>query len=99
MTLGFQKDTRDLFSFFVLHFLFYFQYATDVRTVQKRIQDIEDAIVFINKEEVLYKWDQTFYPELEVMKETIEPYQKLFNVVLKWQRTKKRFVKSSVLVQ
>lgn len=78
----------------MFHFLFHLQYATDVRTVQKRIQDIEDSIVFINKEEALYKWDQTFYPELEVMKETVEPYQKLFNVVLKWQRTKKRFEKS-----
>ncbi|KAI7794029.1 dynein axonemal heavy chain 12 [Triplophysa rosa] len=73
------------------------QYATDVRTVQKRIQDIEDSIVFINKEEALYKWDQTFYSELEVMKETVEPYQKLFNVVLKWQRTKKRWMHGSFL--
>ncbi len=71
-----------------------FQYASDVRTVQKRIQDIEESIVFINKEEALYKWDQTSYPEVEVIKESIEPYQKLFNLVLKWQRTRKRFVES-----
>jgi len=70
------------------------QYASDVRTVQKRIQDAEESIVFINKEEALYKWDQTFYPKVEVMKETIEPYQKLFNLVLKWQRTRKKFVDS-----
>ncbi|XP_051515044.1 dynein axonemal heavy chain 12-like [Myxocyprinus asiaticus] len=73
------------------------QYASDVRTVQKRIQDIEESIVFINKEEELYKWDQTFYTEVEVMKETIEPYQKLFNLVLKWQRTKKRWMDGSFL--
>lgn len=77
-------------------FLFSCQYVSDVRTVQKIIQNIEESIVFINKEEALYQWDKTVYPELEVMKETIEPYQKLFNVVLKWQRTKKRFVESSV---
>lgn len=71
-----------------------FQYASDVRTVQKRIQDIEESIVFINKEEALYKWDQTTYPEVDVIKESIEPYQKLFNLVLKWQRTRKRFVES-----
>lgn len=63
---------------------------TDVRTVQKRLHDVEDAIVFINKEEALYKWDQTFYPDVAVMKESIEPYQKLFGLVLKWQRTEKR---------
>uniref|UniRef100_A0A8C2FTF9 Dynein, axonemal, heavy chain 12 n=1 Tax=Cyprinus carpio TaxID=7962 RepID=A0A8C2FTF9_CYPCA len=59
-----------------------FQYASDVRTVQKRIQDIEESIVFINKEEALYKWDQTTYPEVDVIKESIEPYQKLFNLFL-----------------
>ncbi|XP_065142099.1 dynein axonemal heavy chain 12-like [Paramisgurnus dabryanus] len=73
------------------------QYVSDVRTVQKIIQHIEESIVFINKEEELYKWDKTAYPELEVMKETIEPYQKLFNVVLKWQRTKKRWMDGSFL--
>lgn len=65
-----------------------------MRAVQKRIQDIEESIVFINKEEALYNWEQTLYPEVEVIKETIEPYQKLFNLVLKWQRTRKRFVDS-----
>ena len=74
------------------YFLNFEQYVTDVRTVQKRLQDAEEAIVFINKEENLYKWDQTFYPGVEVIKESIEPYQKLFALVLKWQRTEKRFV-------
>ncbi|XP_077070519.1 dynein axonemal heavy chain 12 [Siphateles boraxobius] len=73
------------------------QYASDVRTVQKRIQDIEESIDFINKEEALYKWDQTLYPEVEVIKETIEPYQKLFNLVLKWQRTRKKWMDGSFL--
>ncbi|XP_062316503.1 dynein axonemal heavy chain 12 [Osmerus eperlanus] len=73
------------------------QYVTDVRTVQKRLQDAEEAIVFINKEENLYKWDQTFYPAVEVIKESIEPYQKLFGLVLKWQRTEKRWIDGSFL--
>lgn len=65
---------------------------TDVRTVQKRLQDAEEAIDFINKEETLYKWDLSSYPVVEVIKESIEPYQKLFGLVLKWQRTEKRSV-------
>lgn len=63
----------------------------DVRTVQKRLQEVEESIVFINKEEALYNWDLTVYPEVDVIKEEIEPYQKLFGLVLKWQRTEKRF--------
>lgn len=68
------------------------QYVTNVRTVQKRLQEVEDSIVFINKEEALYKWDQTVYPEVDVIKDNIEPYQRFFGLVLKWQRTEKRFV-------
>jgi dynein heavy chain len=32
----------------------------------------------------------TKYPELDKLKVNIEPYQKFFNFVLKWQRTEKR---------
>lgn len=72
------------------------QYVIDVRTVQKRLQEIEESIVFINKEEALYNWDLTVYPEVDMIKENIDPYQKLFGLVLKWQRTEKRFGQSSV---
>lgn len=72
------------------------QYVIDVRTVQKRLLEVEESIVFINKEEALYNWDLTVYPEVDVIKENIEPYQKLFGLVLKWQRTEKRFGRAPV---
>lgn len=78
----------------MIHLSFFVQYAADVRTVLKRLQDIEESIDFINKEEALYQWEKTSYPEVEVIKESIEPYQKLFNLVLKWQRTRKKFVET-----
>ncbi|XP_030623788.1 dynein heavy chain 12, axonemal [Chanos chanos] len=71
------------------------QYATDVRTVQKRLQDVEKSILYINKDEAFYKWEQTTYPEVEIIKENIESYQKLFGLVLKWQRTEKRWMDGS----
>ncbi|XP_029912440.1 dynein heavy chain 12, axonemal [Myripristis murdjan] len=73
------------------------QYVADVKTVQKLLRDAEEAIVFINKEETLFKLDQTCYPEVEVIKESIEPYQKLFGLVLKWQRNEKRWMDGSFL--
>uniref|UniRef100_W5L7L2 Dynein axonemal heavy chain 12 n=1 Tax=Astyanax mexicanus TaxID=7994 RepID=W5L7L2_ASTMX len=73
------------------------QYVTEIKTVQKWLQEVEDSISFINKEEALYKWDQTVYPEIDVMKENIEPYQKVFGLVLKWQRTEKRWMDGSFL--
>uniref|UniRef100_A0A4W3H1L8 Dynein axonemal heavy chain 12 n=1 Tax=Callorhinchus milii TaxID=7868 RepID=A0A4W3H1L8_CALMI len=68
------------------------QYVNDVRTVQKRVQEAEDVIAYINGEEVLYKWDQSTYPFTDMIKVNIEPYQKLFGVVLKWQRTEKKWM-------
>ncbi|XP_063282951.1 dynein axonemal heavy chain 12 [Pelobates fuscus] len=73
------------------------QYVTDVRTVQKRIADSEETITFINKEEALYKWDLTSYPELDSLKANIEPYQKIFNLIYKWQRTEKRWMDGAFL--
>lgn len=63
---------------------------TDVRQLQKRIQESEEAVQFINKEEELFRWELTKYPELEKLKVNTDPYQKLFNLILRWQRTDKR---------
>uniref|UniRef100_A0A3B4Z7I9 Dynein axonemal heavy chain 12 n=1 Tax=Stegastes partitus TaxID=144197 RepID=A0A3B4Z7I9_9TELE len=68
------------------------QYVADVRSVQKLLQEAEEYIVLINKEEAFYKLDLTSYPEVNVIKEGIEPYQKLFGFVLKWQHTENRWM-------
>ena len=69
---------------------FFLQYVADVRTVQKLLQEAEETIDYINKEEAFYEWEQTFYPEVEVIKDSIEPYQKLFGFILTWHRTENR---------
>ncbi|GCC21888.1 hypothetical protein chiPu_0000270 [Chiloscyllium punctatum] len=73
------------------------QYVNDVRTVQKRLQDAEELIEYINSEEALFKWDLTTYPLAENIKVTTEPYQKLFAQILKWQRNEKRWMDGSFL--
>ncbi|XP_074055006.1 dynein axonemal heavy chain 12 isoform X7 [Macrotis lagotis] len=73
------------------------QYVMDVRLLQKRIQDADDMVAFINKEETLFKWELTKYPELDKLKVSIEPYQKFFNFILKWQRTEKRWMDGGFL--
>ncbi|XP_021099628.1 dynein heavy chain 12, axonemal [Heterocephalus glaber] len=73
------------------------QYVTDVRQLQKHIQESEEAVQFINKEEELFKWELTKYPELDNLKNNIEPYQKFFNLVLKWQRAEKRWMDGGFL--
>ncbi|XP_045146064.1 dynein axonemal heavy chain 12 [Echinops telfairi] len=73
------------------------QYVADVRQLQKRIQESEEAVQFINKEEELFKWELTKYPELEKLKVNIEPYHKFFTLILKWQRTEKRWMDGGFL--
>ncbi|XP_068600100.1 dynein axonemal heavy chain 12 [Brachionichthys hirsutus] len=68
------------------------QYVNDARTVQKLLKEAEEAIVSINKEEAFYKQDLTSYPEVEVIRDTAELYQKLFGLILKWQRTENRWM-------
>lgn len=71
-------------------FLFCGQYVADVKMVQKLLQEAEQAISIINKEEDFYKLDQTCYPEVELIRDCVELYQKLFGLVLNWQRTESR---------
>uniref|UniRef100_A0A3Q3F6B1 Dynein heavy chain linker domain-containing protein n=1 Tax=Labrus bergylta TaxID=56723 RepID=A0A3Q3F6B1_9LABR len=71
------------------------QYIKDVKTVQKLLQEAEETIVFINKQEDFYKWEQTCYPEVDVIRDSIEPYHKVFGLVLKWQRTENRWMDGS----
>ncbi|XP_041655296.1 dynein heavy chain 12, axonemal [Cheilinus undulatus] len=71
------------------------QYIKEVKTVQKLLQEVKETITFINKEEDFYKWEQTCYPEVEVIKDSIEPYHKLFGLVQKWQRAEYRWMDGS----
>ncbi|XP_072136530.1 dynein axonemal heavy chain 12 isoform X2 [Mobula birostris] len=73
------------------------QYVNDVRTVQKRLQDAEELIEYINSEEVLYKWDLSTYPLAEVIRVNTEPFQKLFGFILKWQRSERKWMDGSFL--
>ena len=51
----------------------------------------------ILKEEDLFKWEQTTYPEVEAISKAIEPYQKLFTTVVKWQRAEKKWMDGAFL--
>ena len=63
---------------------------SDLRALQKRIQEADETVALINKEESLLEWKLSDFPLLNNLKVDIEPYQKLFHLILKWQRTEKR---------
>ncbi|XP_010136445.1 PREDICTED: dynein heavy chain 12, axonemal-like, partial [Buceros rhinoceros silvestris] len=73
------------------------QYVADLRALQKRIQEADETVGLINKEETLLGWKVSDFPLLTKIKVEIEPYQKLFHLILKWQRTEKRWMDGTLL--
>jgi len=71
------------------------QYVGDVRAVQKRLGDVLEQISWINKEEALYKFQVTQFPEVDEISTTIDPYMKVFQTVSKWQKAEKKLVLQS----
>lgn len=65
--------------------------------LQKRLGEIAEQVTQINKEEELFKWTPTTYPQLESIQRSLEPYQKLFTTIFKWQRTEKRLMDGTLL--
>ena len=66
-------------------------------SLQKRLSEISDQVGQINKEEELFQMTPTTYPQLENIDGSLEPYQKLFTSVNKWQRTEKKFMDGAFL--
>ena len=62
-------------------------YCKDVTQLQRRLVEIQEQINQINKEEELFKWTPTTYPELDRIHSSLEPYQRLFNTILKLEYT------------
>jgi len=66
------------------------QYVVDGRSVQKRLGDVQEQIAWVNKEEGLYKFQITQFPEVEEIATMIDPYIKVFQAVSKWQKSEKK---------
>ncbi|XP_069101059.1 dynein axonemal heavy chain 12-like isoform X1 [Argopecten irradians] len=73
------------------------QYVQDVRLVQKRLADVTEQITWINKEELLFKYPVSTYPDVEDITAAVDPFQRLFNVVLRWQKAEKKWMDGSFL--
>ena len=45
----------------------------------------------------MFKWDLTTYPDVDFITVSIEPYQRLFSVVVKWIRSEKKWMDGEFL--
>ena len=66
------------------------QYVQDVRAVQRRLDTCREQIEWVNKEEQLYKYPVSKFPEVDEITTAVEPFMRLFQVVHKWQRADKK---------
>lgn len=66
-------------------------------SLQKRLNEISEQVVQINKEEELFKWEPTTYPQIDTIMASMEPYQRLFSAVFRWQKAEKKFMDGSFL--
>lgn len=66
------------------------QYVQDVRNVLKRLVEVESDRAWINEEERLYQMPITKYLEIDEIKSLIDPFNRLFNIVLKYFKSEKR---------
>ena len=66
-------------------------------SLQKRLGEIGDQVVQINKEEELFKWELSTYPQIEAISSSMDPYQRLFSTVHRWQKAEKKFMDGSFL--
>ena len=66
-------------------------------SLQKRLTEVQEQIVQINKEEELFKWTPTTYPQLDQVQSSLEPFMHLFSMVLKWQKAEKKFMDGTFL--
>ena len=66
-------------------------------SLQKRLTEVQEQIAQINKEEELFKWTPTTYPQLEQVQASLEPFMQLFSTVLKWQKAEKKFMDGTFL--
>ena len=70
---------------------------THTASVQKRLGEITEQTVQINKEEELFKWTPTTYPQIDTILSQLDPYQRLFTTVFKWQKAEKKFMDGAFL--
>lgn len=66
-------------------------------SLQKRLGEIQDQIAQINREEELFKWTPTTYPQLDQIHGLLEPYLRLFSTVYRWQKAERRFMDGTFL--
>ena len=64
--------------------------------LQKQLGEVGEQVLHINKEEELFKWTASSYPQLETIHTAVEPYEKLFTTIQNWNTAEKRLLDATI---
>ena len=72
-------------------------YVKKVQTLAKQLQSASDTIATFNKEEQLFGWNITIYPQRKQIMAALEPYQALYTTAVNFQKSYKKWMDGNLL--
>ncbi|KAI8807084.1 dynein heavy chain and region D6 of dynein motor-domain-containing protein [Cladochytrium replicatum] len=72
-------------------------YVKKVTTLYKQLQSAGDTIATFNKEEQLFGWQVTVYPQRKQILSALEPYQALYTTAVNFQKSYKKWMDGNLL--
>lgn len=67
-------------------------YVQEIRQTQKKLGEAQNEIEWTNNEEKLYKFPVNQYPLVDEITTGIEPFKRLFAVVVAWQKAERKWM-------
>ncbi|KAI9097032.1 dynein heavy chain and region D6 of dynein motor-domain-containing protein [Phlyctochytrium arcticum] len=72
-------------------------YVKKVQTLTKQLQSAADTIAAFNREEQLFGWNVTVYPQRKKVMSMLEPYQALYTTAVNFQKSYKKWMDGNLL--
>ncbi|KAH9266776.1 hypothetical protein BASA84_000973, partial [Batrachochytrium salamandrivorans] len=72
-------------------------YVKKVQALSKQLQMAQDTVSGFNKEEQLFGWQETLYPQRKQIALTLEPFHALYTTAVNFQKSHKKWMDGSLL--
>lgn len=72
-------------------------YIKKVQGLTKQLVAAQETISTFNREELLFGWPLTTYPQRKVIMQTLEPFSNLYTLAVSFQKTFKKWMDGSLL--
>jgi len=66
-------------------------FVKETHNIQRALSGLLQTVAMINKEEVLFKWEKSNYPDVKNLILETEPFLHLFEHTLSWQKTEQHW--------